>query len=643
MQAGGRLVEDVEGVAGALAAEFCGELHPLAFSSGEGHGRLPEPDISKADIHHGLELLGNGRDILEEFVCLADWHFQHIVDVLSLVFDGQGVLLVAAAAAGRADGVDRRQEVHFYDLDAGSLAFLAAAVLDIEGEAAGCEAPHFGVRGLFEEGADVVEHAGECGRVAPRSASDRALVDFYQLVDVGDALDAGVRERAQPGVVELVFEHRHQGLVDEGGFAAAAHAADAYEAAQRDVYVNVFQVVALGATDADGALASAAAFRHGDFVAAPQVVEGDRRPDDDVRVVCGVRGFWRGVAVRRGARVSVRVSGWGRVRALAEQQPRRSREADPAALLAGARAHIHQPVRTQHRLDIVLHHHHRIALVPQLLQRGNQLAVVPLVQPDARLIQNVEHIHQLRPDLRGEPDALAFPARKRRRGPVQRQIAQPHIEQEDDSVVELFEDVAGNQPLLLAEPFRQAVQPRQKVRKLHRSGLRYGFPVDFKTIRILVEARPAADRADNRLGNILHDAAVADHFRKPALADAEQLVGAEYQQGYNLIGEVLDRLENGKIVFARDGADDVEFLGLADLPQRHDCPVSDAHLPVGDNGVHIDVHNHPEALAVRAVALRRIERKGVRLGLRQRHPRVRTDQMLRIMVQLAGLHVHYGQ
>ena len=58
---------------------------------------------------------------------------------------------------------------------------------------------------------------------------------------------------------------------------------------------------------------------------------------------------------------------------------------------------------------------HRVAEVAQALERRDQAAVVALVQPDRRLVEDVEHAHEARPDLRGEPDALRLAARERRR------------------------------------------------------------------------------------------------------------------------------------------------------------------------------------------------------------------------------------
>ena len=92
------------------------------------------------------------------------------------------------------------------------------------------------------------------------------------------------------------------------------------------------------------------------------------------------------------------------------------------------------------RLDgvgVVLHHDHRVAQVAQSAQRAEQALVVPLVQPDARLVEDVEHAHQPRADLGGQPDALGLAAGERRRAAAERQVVEPHVPEEAQPVARL--------------------------------------------------------------------------------------------------------------------------------------------------------------------------------------------------------------
>ena len=79
---------------------------------------------------------------------------------------------------------------------------------------------------------------------------------------------------------------------------------------------------------------------------------------------------------------------------------------------AGAGADVDEVVCLPHGVLVVLHHQQGVAHVPQALQGRKQLVVVPLVESDGRLVQDIEHSHQAGTDLSGQPDALALAARR---------------------------------------------------------------------------------------------------------------------------------------------------------------------------------------------------------------------------------------
>ena len=88
---------------------------------------------------------------------------------------------------------------------------------------------------------------------------------------------------------------------------------------------------------------------------------------------------------------------------------------DVAAVLARARPHVDEPVGRAHHLLVVLDDEHGVAEVAEPLERADQPAVVALVEPDRRLVEDVEHADELRADLRREPQPLRLAARERRR------------------------------------------------------------------------------------------------------------------------------------------------------------------------------------------------------------------------------------
>ena len=145
MQAGGRLVEDVEGAAGGALAELLRELDALRFAARERRRLLADLDVVEADALQRLHLLADRGHGLEQRLGLLDRHVEHIGDRLVAVFHLQRLAVVALALADVAGDVDVRQEMHL-DLDqAVALAGLAAAALDVEGEAAGLVAACLGL------------------------------------------------------------------------------------------------------------------------------------------------------------------------------------------------------------------------------------------------------------------------------------------------------------------------------------------------------------------------------------------------------------------------------------------------------------------------------------------------------------------
>ncbi len=65
VQAGGRLVEQVERLAGAAAAQLARQLDALGFAARQGRGGLPEFDVVQADVVQRLEHGADARDVGE--------------------------------------------------------------------------------------------------------------------------------------------------------------------------------------------------------------------------------------------------------------------------------------------------------------------------------------------------------------------------------------------------------------------------------------------------------------------------------------------------------------------------------------------------------------------------------------------------
>src|SRR5581483_12314007 len=77
--------------------------------------------------------------------------------------------------------------------------------------------------------------------------------------------------------------------------------------------------------------------------------------------------------------------------------------------------------------------------------------VVPLVETDRRLVQDVEDPDQARPDLGRQPDPLPLAAGERAGRAVERQVLEPDVLEEPQPLADLLEDAARDRLLALAE------------------------------------------------------------------------------------------------------------------------------------------------------------------------------------------------
>ena len=373
MKPRGRLVEDVERVAGVLPRQLGGQLDALGFSTREGGGRLAQGEIAKTDIPqraaHPFDL-GVG---VEELQRLLDGHVEHIGNRFSSVSDFHRFPVVALASAVLALDVDVRQEVHLDGPQAGALARLAAASDHIEGEPPGLVAANLGLRELGKEVADLAEDAGVGGRIGSGGASDGTLVDGDDLVQMLQTGELFEGKRALGLLIEMVVQRGVERLVDQGALPAAAYAGHTDEGAQWEPEVHRFQIVSRG-TEQPELLP----------VALPAILGNGNAPAP--------------------------VEELGRHAALGEVGGRRPFGHDLPAVLAGARTDVDQVVGLAHHVFVVLHDDDCVAHVPQGFEAVDEALVVPLVKADAGLVEDVQDAGELRADLGGQPDALGFSA-----------------------------------------------------------------------------------------------------------------------------------------------------------------------------------------------------------------------------------------
>src|SRR6185369_2987952 len=184
VQAGRRLIEDVQRLARRAPRQLRRQLDPLRLAARQRRGRLAEVDVAEADVEQRLELAGDLRNRSEELERLLDGHLEHVGDRAALVVDLERLAVIARALAHLARDVHVRQELHLDLDDPVALAVLAAAALDVEREAARPVAADARLGHAGEELADRGEQADVRRRVRTRRPADRALVDLDDLVDL---------------------------------------------------------------------------------------------------------------------------------------------------------------------------------------------------------------------------------------------------------------------------------------------------------------------------------------------------------------------------------------------------------------------------------------------------------------------------
>jgi len=402
VQPGCRFIENIDRSARGAAGKLGGKLHALSLTAGKRRRRLTDLNITEPDLAECLQLALNLWHIGEEFKSLFHRHFQHIVNIFSLIFNFQCFAIVALAVADLARNVNIGKKMHFDLLDSVAFARFAAAALDVEGKAAGVVAAQLCVLRGCVQLADIVEHAGIGCRIGARGSADRRLRNIDDLVQLADSADFAVFSGAGFSSVELCGKSFVENFIDKRRFSRAGNAGHTDEHAERKINRDVLQVILLRSDDGQHLAVSRTANRgNPDFLFPAQILPRDgARALHDFACRAGTNNF-AAVNSRSGANVDDRI---GR----------------------------------KHGILVVFHHQYRVANIAQMLERCKQLVVIPLMQPDARFIQNIDHAHQRRTDLRRKADALTFAAGKRCRRTGKREIIQPDVLQEGKAAADFL-------------------------------------------------------------------------------------------------------------------------------------------------------------------------------------------------------------
>ena len=474
--------------------------------------------------------------------------------------------------------------MHFDFHQTVAAAGLAPAALDIEGKPAGGIAPHLGICRRGKQIPDIVKEPCIGGRVGAGCSADGALVNVDDLVQIFHPLHTAAGTGAGVGVVQFGQKGLIQHLVYQAGLAGAGNAGNASQCSQRDLHIHIFQVVLAGAPDS-------------------QHISGARTPG------CRDRDLLHPGQVLPG-------DGSGAGFDLLKRTGRH--DLAPPAACAGA--HVHQEVRRPHGILVMLHHDQGVAQIPQVAQGTQQLVIVPLVQADGGLVQNIQHPRQGGADLGCQPNPLALAAGQGSGGPGQGQVAQAHIRQKLQPGADLLDDLFRHHchiALQLQPVHKVQLVPDAHAAEIHDANAPYRHrpgnvrkPVAAalgtgSAGHTFLQLLPggiglgllvaAGDVVENALKGLLDHA----HAVAPVVGHPQLLApGAVENHIHGLRGQLLHRGGKGKVIFLGQCLKIHTENGIrADtLPAGNlNGPIHQGLVPVGDH--QICIRHQPEAQA----------------------------------------------
>ena len=294
------------------------------------------------------------------------------------------------------------------------------------------------------------------------------------------------------------------------------------------------------------------------------------------------------------------------------------------------------------------------------------------MQTNAGLVQDVQHVDQLRANLGGQADALALTTRQAGGLTVQRQVVQAHLQEEVQAGAYLLQNLGSNLLLLMDQRRLHVVQPLAQLGQVHAGQLRdvlVAYPVGQRlAVQPLTVTLRTGTLGQELVGPLLaagavvvlhHRAQVFHHAVEidevvagrvyQLLVDAHALQRTVENLVQRLVGNVLDgRLQVARpcvafahlFIFMQNGVNLPENHLVLILAQRHNATLMDAVLAVGNDLVQVYLVDVAQALAPRTSALGRVERERVGRRLTVGKARRGTHELLGEVFHRARLVVH---
>src|SRR6266542_1432158 len=200
-------------------------------------------DVAEADVVQCLQLLENARLVLEERERILDGQVENVGDAQAAESHLERLAIISLSLADVAGNVDVREEVHFDLHQSVAFARLTPAALYVEREAAWSIAANFRFRHFCEQPANRREQPGVCRGIRSWRATDRALVDVNDLVEVLESGDTIMSAGNGAGAEEVACERPVKDVLDERRLARPGYAGDRDEKPERYLDVDVAKVV----------------------------------------------------------------------------------------------------------------------------------------------------------------------------------------------------------------------------------------------------------------------------------------------------------------------------------------------------------------------------------------------------------------
>ena len=307
-------------------------------------------------------------------------------------------------------------------------------------------------------------------------------------------------------------------------------------------------------------------------------------------------------------------------------------------MLTGPRADVDHPVGLADRLLVMLDDDERVAHVSQPHEGVDETAVVALVQPDGRLVEHVEHTHQARADLGGQPDPLGLTARQRPRRARQGEVVQADVDEETQPGSYLLDHSRRDHGVALAEgegveEFRRLAHRQVgdigdgvPVHRHRQAGRFEAFAVAYRT-GMFAQVLPPPRPGRVCLGLVVTTTHVVQHAlvvlregthpSEPVAVGHHDRIAVTLQDELpHLFRQLGPRQGRVEVVIGTQPLEDVSEVSghLGGRPRRYG-PVHQTHLGIGDDELRVDVLGRSQPGAHRAGTPRAVERELPRLQL----------------------------